>query len=648
MAEGRPGLKPLWHSLLRALALGFCAISAGCLSVSIETEVGRDGGAIRRYQYEVDPAPQGSSYKRSDWLRLADLGLDGIPGVVQIDSSWEQRSDGGTISRLTCRANDIVKLSQQDDSISLEIRRHGLWVYYRYREVYKLGPGGGDQAAAALFANKRFRHRLRLPGSLVGGNSDSLSGGWAVWNRPMFGDEGRVVMEAESRALNPLWPIAGGLLAGAALFLLWLKTRKPVAVKSFLALCLMAFLSEPSSGMGRRPGERFEPEEFSQGSIRFFAHTALFRGTPGLAWLEISYALPLDNLQFVKRDSLYQAGFTLSAIAFDRRGRQVAGDSWVRVMTQADYPSTKKQQSFSVDTVKLSLPPGRYRLRLLCSDDNSERQGIIERMLEVPDFYGRARSVGGIRFERLVDGGHQPWAQKVYGEDYGPAVVFLSLYAELADSILVRLFLDGGPNPGQTVVAETLSVDGQADVRRVIPVDSLLPGAYRLNIWAATVSDPLRPFHQSAEQLRIRAKGPSGLGAMETSLELLSYIASRQEVRDIDRAGPEARDSAVAAFWLSRDPTPGTERNEVRDDFYQRVDQANRQYSLGARPGWRTDRGRIYIKYGPPDEIERHPFEPDYRAYEIWYYYAEGVKFMFMDVHGFGDYRLMNTKAERR
>jgi GWxTD domain-containing protein len=581
---------------------------------------------------------------------MADLGLDGIPGVALVDSSFERLKDGATVSRLTCRADDVRKLSQDDDSIALSVTRRGIWVLYRYRESYKLGAGGGDRAAAALFAGKRFRHRLRLPGRITGGNSDSLQGGWAVWNRPMFGEEGRVVMEAESRALNPL-PVALAAAAAAVAALLMALARRGKGAGT--AVALAAALAAMAAGgdapaMGRRPGARFDPDEASQGSIRFFAQTAVFRGVPGRAVLEITYALPLDNLQFVKKDSAYQAGFAISALAFDRRGRQVGGDSWERVTQVVDYSSIGRDQRITADTVKLGLPPGDFRIKLTCVDKNSERRGSMERRVSVPDFFGAGRSLGGVRFERASDGSFSPWAQKVYGDQAGPAVVYLRLYSQGADSVLLRLSLDGGSLRDTAVLAETLAVDGEAEVRRLIPVDSLLPGDYLLKVWAAPASGPSNPFHRSSEQMRVRSAGSSGHGSMEASLELLSYIASRKEMREIDGAGPENRDSAVAAFWREKDPTPGTQRNEAREDFYQRVEQANRQYTLGVRPGWRTDRGRIFIKYGPPDEVERHPFEPEYRAYEVWYYYQEGVRFMFMDVHGFGDYQLMNTKAERK
>jgi GWxTD domain-containing protein len=68
----------------------------------------------------------------------------------------------------------------------------------------------------------------------------------------------------------------------------------------------------------------------------------------------------------------------------------------------------------------------------------------------------------------------------------------------------------------------------------------------------------------------------------------------------------EEREKFVEAFWYRRDPTPDTVENEFRDEYYQRVMYANERFAAGI-PGWKTDRGRIYILYGPPDEIESHP-----------------------------------------
>ncbi len=68
----------------------------------------------------------------------------------------------------------------------------------------------------------------------------------------------------------------------------------------------------------------------------------------------------------------------------------------------------------------------------------------------------------------------------------------------------------------------------------------------------------------------------------------------------------EERDAFIEQFWQRRDPTPDTEENEFKEEHYRRIAYANEHFSAG-RAGWRTDRGRIYIVFGPPDEIESHP-----------------------------------------
>ena len=67
----------------------------------------------------------------------------------------------------------------------------------------------------------------------------------------------------------------------------------------------------------------------------------------------------------------------------------------------------------------------------------------------------------------------------------------------------------------------------------------------------------------------------------------------------------EEREQFIEQFWLRRDPTPDTEENEFKEEHYRRIAYANEHFASGI-PGWKTDRGRIYITFGPPDEIEAH------------------------------------------
>ena len=103
-------------------------------------------------------------------------------------------------------------------------------------------------------------------------------------------------------------------------------------------------------------------------------------------------------------------------------------------------------------------------------------------------------------------------------------------------------------------------------------------------------------------------------------------------------ATDEERDQFIEQFWQRRNPTPDTVENEFKDEHYRRIAYANEHFAAGI-PGWRTDRGRIYIVWGPPDEIDSHPAGGNYQRdisegggststypFERWRYrYLEGV-----------------------
>jgi len=126
----------------------------------------------------------------------------------------------------------------------------------------------------------------------------------------------------------------------------------------------------------------------------------------------------------------------------------------------------------------------------------------------------------------------------------------------------------------------------------------------------------------------------------------------------------EEREQFIEQFWLRRDPDPDTDANEYREEYYTRIAYANEHFSSGI-PGWKTDRGRMYIVFGPPDQKESHPSGGSYdRPYyegggttstypfEIWWYrYIEGVgsdvEVEFVDPTGSGEYRVARNPNEK-
>jgi GWxTD domain-containing protein len=131
--------------------------------------------------------------------------------------------------------------------------------------------------------------------------------------------------------------------------------------------------------------------------------------------------------------------------------------------------------------------------------------------------------------------------------------------------------------------------------------------------------------------------------------EDVAYIIHDEERAAFKRleSDPE-REKFIEQFWLRRDPTPNTVENEYKEEHYRRIAYANDRFGTpSGLPGWKTDRGRIYITYGPPNEIESHPSPNDPRgfAYEQWKYrFIEGVGqsviIEFDDTAKTGDFRM--------
>jgi GWxTD domain-containing protein len=145
----------------------------------------------------------------------------------------------------------------------------------------------------------------------------------------------------------------------------------------------------------------------------------------------------------------------------------------------------------------------------------------------------------------------------------------------------------------------------------------------------------------------------------------VAYIITKDEREAFKRlTTDEERENFIENFWRRRDPNPDTEENEYREEFYERIAYANEHFSSGI-PGWKTDRGRIYITFGKPDSVESHPSggaydRPSYEGggstttypFEIWFYrhldsVGDGIEIEFVDPTGTGEYRIARSPYEK-
>ncbi len=145
--------------------------------------------------------------------------------------------------------------------------------------------------------------------------------------------------------------------------------------------------------------------------------------------------------------------------------------------------------------------------------------------------------------------------------------------------------------------------------------------------------------------------------------EDVRWIITPQERADfLNLSTDKQRDDFIVAFWARRDSTPNTAKNEFKEEHYRRLAFANTDFAAG-KPGWETDRGRIYIVYGPPDDIEHSSTAAFYKTwsvdsrangaspYEIWHYShlkdAENVNLRFVDDCMCGEYHLSAEQSRK-
>lgn len=173
-----------------------------------------------------------------------------------------------------------------------------------------------------------------------------------------------------------------------------------------------------------------------------------------------------------------------------------------------------------------------------------------------------------------------------------------------------------------------------------------------------------KPDKQERRRLKARQKEMESPYKKWLEEEVPYIISDEERAAFRNLSTDEEREQFIETFWERRNPNPGSPENEFKEEYYRRIAYASEHYSSGV-PGWKTDRGRIYIMYGPPDEIDPHPSGGTYERspeegggttaafpFEQWRYrYIEGigtnVVLEFVDTSMAGEYHLAYDPGEK-
>jgi GWxTD domain-containing protein len=399
--------------------------------------------------------------------------------------------------------------------------------------------------------------------------------------------------------------------------------------------------------------------------------------------VELYFGVPRDGLRYAASDGKLRAviRFDLKVLAADST---VLSRTWER-QDQVESTAVIQPGQMLQDIHEIYLRPGRYRIRATVSDPAGMKARTREFPMECSARPEGRVSLSDVQLATLIsrDTTANRFTKNGYrvlpnpGCVYGVAMPVCYYYAELyglsplaagTDSTVAvsvsifdsqdRIAVPASPRRMRRAGASLVEAGG-------LPVGSLRTGTYRLRV---AVSDPatgdsafadktfyvyrVQDVAAKAEE-RVERADPTGnefLVMDEKACDLhfgyLKYILARNESKIFKKLNLEGKRRFLRDFWIQRNAEASDAGGiPFKDVYYDRIRLANERYTGAMKDGWKTDRGRVLMVYGEPDDIKRSTMSDTGDNYEIWRFdkVEGGTEFVFVDESGYGDYRLVHS-----
>ena len=374
------------------------------------------------------------------------------------------------------------------------------------------------------------------------------------------------------------------------------------------------------------------------GSVAFLASRS-----PDSTMFLLTVSVPTRALTFVRENDRYRASYsaTLSLTRSNEAARRFETHQIVRVA--AFKETTRSDESVLYQQLVLARP-GTYELSFALRDDAGGKGSSIEATVNIPRVGGGTLSspipvyevVSRTSLDSLPRLVPTPRATLTLGQD-STLAVYVEGYGNGLTMLPLRVAVFG-ENMSTPVWSDTTSIAKHGGLFSgivTIPITRLGVGAMTLAV-TSTGSDTTKAplFVTFGEDLPVATFGEM--------VNYLRYFGSPARLQTLRDAPPNARAAAWATFLRETDPDPATVVNEAMRDYFGRIAQANVRFREEGATGWLTDRGRVFVALGTPDQF----YEPNTtdlnqrgRA-QIWDYRRHRLQVVFIDQTGFGRWRM--------
>lgn len=373
-----------------------------------------------------------------------------------------------------------------------------------------------------------------------------------------------------------------------------------------------------------------------------------------------SYKISYSQLFFEKNVDQFNAGFNVNIEIKDSSGNIVKRTSDDRKISVKKFEETNSQEIFLQGVVNFNLPEGKYNLIAIISDQISKRERRIppfsldlrkSKTILNPIVFNPGKIIcdGLNAFVLSNNSASIPFnkpANDLVIPVSGQEISSITIKVKREDKILydeekiTESFL---AHPEIKLCNDKAVITQSTDTSKIKLFlirdfsSKLTEGPIQLEVYSDAAADQKQIFNLNV----IWIGKPISLSDAEEAIKFIELIESKDVVSNIFSGSGDDIEN-LYNYWNKQDPTPETKFNELMNEFYTRVDYCEMNFkSLSGNGGAKSDRGKTYIKFGPPDSIDRDTDKQD-KVIESWLYKKSQRKFVFVDQEGTGVFTLAN------
>jgi GWxTD domain-containing protein len=394
-------------------------------------------------------------------------------------------------------------------------------------------------------------------------------------------------------------------------------------------------------------------------SQSFLVDILPFRGNDpsGRMRADFYIVVPYTSLEFrTTAQKAYGASYKVTLTVRDSLSRRIIDTTFMRQVRATSY-EVSRGSTGAIDHVVRSYAarPGVHRLEVSVTDQFSRRSYSQTKTVVIDDYRSNRPNLSGVVLATDIEE-HEgrfkltPFVgDALTGTSDRPLFAFVEAYPErIGDRAGFRWTL--GTDDGKILASGRGPIQDLSDTAtqlymRVAVPQRPAPGRYTLTISmhpaTALTMDTTEVLAQSTRTVIIpKTLSADVMSDLNKGIKYLRYVGTQADIdRLLEIKDENEREAQFELFWKERDPSPSTVRNEAFEDYYARVDHANKNFR-SYNEGWLTDMGMVYIIYGPPTNIERYGQSATRPSQIVWTYGASR-RYVFEDRSGFGDYHLV-------